>query len=91
MEFKRYGYEKHRVAIGILEILGAVGLIVGLIDPVIFGISSAGLTILMFAAILVRKKIRDPLLKWLPAIFLFLINLYLFLVSLNVFPLNKTS
>jgi hypothetical protein len=83
IEFERYGFKKYRVTIAILEILGSIGLLVGLYYQPIFILSSGGLSMLMFCAIIVRGKIKDPLSKWIPAIFLFFINLILFIESLN--------
>lgn len=77
-EFERFGLERFRVMIGLLEMLGGAGLIVGLWWPLAFQIASAGLTALMFLGIGVRLKCRDGILKTLPALLLFCLNLFLF-------------
>ena len=76
-EFERYGFLKYQRLIGLLEILGALGLVIGYFYKGIFIMSSFCLTLLMFSAVLVRIKIKDPYILWTPALFLFLVNLYL--------------
>ena len=48
-EFKRFGLEKLALTIIVLEILGAVGLLVGLKFQFMLVISSLGLALLMLA------------------------------------------
>jgi len=58
-EFKRFGLEKMGLIIIMLEIIGALGLLVGLKFYFILMISSLGLAILMFAGLIVRIKVKD--------------------------------
>ena len=74
-EFIRFGLKAFRILTGALELLGGLGLIVGLKYPVIAALASIGLTLLMFLGILARIRIRDRLSQCLPAIGLFAINL----------------
>ncbi|MFT4661244.1 MAG: hypothetical protein ACI8XB_001517 [Patiriisocius sp.] len=78
-EFIRFGLDKQkRVLTGYLQILGALGLILGyLFLPDLVFIASAGLTILMFAGFAVRLKMKDGLLQTLPSLIFALINLYI--------------
>ncbi len=78
-EFIRYGFSRFQKLIGILELLGAIGLALGYFIPVLLKASALSLSLLMFAAVLVRIKIKDPLILWGPAVILFLTNFYLFL------------
>ena len=76
-EFQRYGMAKYRVLTGYLELLGGIGSIVGLFYTPIYLLSTAGLATLMFMGLIVRLRIRDPLLKIIPAAVLMLLNTYL--------------
>ncbi|CAN5727006.1 hypothetical protein BH10BAC2_BH10BAC2_15520 [soil metagenome] len=85
-EFKRFGLEKVGTLTAVLELLGAVGLLVGLKIQLILLISAGGLTILMFLGVAVRVKIKDSLWISLPALFFMILNFYIFYMSL---PVNK--
>ncbi|SDM18769.1 DoxX-like family protein [Daejeonella rubra] len=77
-EFKRYGLEKFALLTSILQMLGGIGLIVGLLVHPILLISSAGLSILMLFGFSVRLKIKDGFWQSLPALSYFMLNSYLF-------------
>lgn len=81
-EFKRFGLEKFGALTAILEILGAIGLLLGLSFHPLLLISSAGLTVLMFLGVLVRIKMKDSLLISTPAILFMLLNAFIFYLSL---------
>jgi len=82
-EFKRYGLEKFTLLTSSLQIMGGIGLIVGLrIHPILL-ISSAGLSILMLFGFAVRLKIKDGFWRSLPALSYFLLNGYLFYITLK--------
>lgn len=76
-EFIRYGFSRQRRLIGIMQICGAAALIAGLWHPFPGKAGAWGLALMMFAAILVRIRIRDSFLQTLPAILYFLINSWL--------------
>ncbi|MBD41720.1 MAG: hypothetical protein CMC66_04985 [Flavobacteriaceae bacterium] len=67
-EFKRWGYKKHRKTISSLQILGGLGLVIGLQINIILIASSLCLSIMMFFAIIVRVRIKDNVARILPAI-----------------------
>ena len=81
-EFKRFGLEKLAFTIIVLEILGAVGLLVGLKFHFMLVISSLGLALLMLAGVIVRIIVKDDLKVTLPAIFFMLLNAYIFWASM---------
>jgi hypothetical protein len=83
-EFRRFGLDKLGALIAILELLGALGLLIGLKFPIILLISAAGLAILMFLAVAVRIKIKDSLLVSLPALFFMILNSSIFYLALHV-------
>lgn len=87
-EFQRYGLSKYRYIIGLLQLLGGTGLVVGLMWYPILAISSAGLALLMLIGFMVRVKMKDGFLESLPSFILMLVNGYIFFVAIN-YCLNK--
>ncbi|MFT7037137.1 MAG: hypothetical protein ACJA2S_005679 [Cyclobacteriaceae bacterium] len=78
LEFKRFGVHSwQRVLTGILQVLGGIGLIVGLMLPVIGLMASIGLSALMFLGFIVRLKIKDGLIKSLPSFLYMILNIWL--------------
>lgn len=73
-EFKRWGYKDYRYLIGTFQLLGGIGLLIGLFFKPLIILSSLCLTIMMIVAVYVRFKIRDPFEMILPALFYTLIN-----------------
>ena len=82
-EFKRFGLEKMGLFTIILEILGALGLLIGVLYRPILIISSLGLSLLMFAGVLVRIKVKDNMWISLPAFLYMLVNAYIFWEAIN--------
>jgi hypothetical protein len=82
-ELERFGLEKLRILTAILQLTGAIGLIVGLFINVILPISSGGLAILMLFGVAVRLKIRDSILVSLPALFYMILNSFIFYKSIH--------
>ncbi len=82
-EFKRFGLEHLRTLTGVLEVLGGVGLLVGLKWPFALRLSSAGIALLMIAGLLVRIKVGDGWLLCLPAFALLLLNVFILMKSFN--------
>ena len=81
IEFKRFGLEKFGALTAILEILGALGLLLGIRFHPILLISSGGLAILMFLGVIVRIKMKDSLLISTPATIYMLLNACIFFLS----------
>lgn len=77
-EFKRFGLGKLGLVAIIFELLGAVGLLVGLKSYPILLISAGGLALLMFLGVVYRIKMKDSLLVSLPALFFMLLNAGIF-------------
>jgi DoxX-like family len=86
IEFKRFGLEKVGTLTAVLEILGAVGLLVGLKVPIILSVAAGGLALLMLLGVATRIKVKDSLWITLPALFYMLLNTVIFFMS---FPLKK--
>lgn len=81
-EFKRFGLEKAGALTAILEIVGALGLLLGLKFHLILLVSAGGLAVLMLLGVAVRIKVRDTIWVTLPALFFMLLNTYIFFMSL---------
>jgi hypothetical protein len=82
-EFKRFGLEKFGALTAILELLGALGLFIGLHNYTILVFSSGGLALLMLLGTGVRIKMKDSLLVSLPAFFYFLLNAFILYKTLQ--------
>jgi len=83
-EFKRYGLEKFGPMTAILEILGATGLLVGLLVPFILSLAAGGLALLMLLGFGVRIKIKDGFWLSLPSFLFMLLNAYIFYASWKI-------
>jgi len=85
-EFIRFGLSRLGMLTILLEILGALGLMVGLMFNYILLISSGGLALLMFLGVVVRLRVKDGLWALLPALFFLGLNSYIFFLSMKIFP-----
>ena len=83
-EFKRFGLEKIGLTTVLLEITGALGLLIGLKFYFILLISSLGLALLMLIGFIVRIKLKDSIWVSLPAFFYMVLNTYIFWKSINL-------
>jgi uncharacterized membrane protein YphA (DoxX/SURF4 family) len=80
-EFKRFGLEKFGGLTAILEIVGAIGLLVGLVYTPILLISSGGLALLMCLGVVTRIRVKDSVLVSLPAFLFMVLNGYIFYIN----------
>ena len=76
-EYERYGIGKLRGLIGVLQILGAAGLVVGFYIPWIGHFSAGGLAVMMLCGVGVRIKIKDTVFQTMPAFAYMVLNAYL--------------
>ncbi len=83
-EFKRFGLEKMGLVIILLEIMGALGLLVGLKFYFILLISSLCLALLMLAGLIIRIKLKDSIWISFPASFYMVLNAYIFWKSISI-------
>lgn len=77
VEFQRYGVPQFRRLTGVLQVLAAVGLFMGLLVPWVAGVAAAGLALQMACGLAVRIKIGDAWYLCLPAGAFFLICTWL--------------
>jgi len=76
VEFERYGLPRRRVLIGVLEVAGGLGLLLGP-TPRWVAAAAAGLGALMLGALVVRVRLEDPWYALLPALGLLIVNAWL--------------
>jgi len=77
-EFNRYNLPNFRKLTGFLQLIGAVGLLVGLyFSPLILLLASTGLFLLMIAGFVVRMKIKDNFIKSSPSFGFASLNLFI--------------
>ena len=84
-EFIRFGLSKFGTLTAILEILGALGLLLGLIFDYFLILSSGGLALIMFLGVAARLRVKDGFLEILPALFFLGVNGYIFFESMKIF------
>ena len=77
MEFDRYGIPQFRKLTGTLQLLGALGIIIGVWIDFLQILSTLGLFLLMLFGVITRIMIKDGFIKTLPALFYCLLNGYL--------------
>lgn len=82
-EFIRFKLERLGLLIILLQFLGALGLLVGLIFKPVLIISSGGLALLMLSGLLFRIKSKDSIWASMPALFFMILNFYILNVALN--------
>lgn len=85
-EFFRYGLPPSvRILTGILQLMGAMGLITGMLIPFIGLMASVGLTLMMVVAFGVRIKIKDGPKETAPSFIFIFLNAYLIKLFYAVF------
>lgn len=77
LEFARYGLSQYRTMTGSLQLVGAVGLVVGVWAPSVGLAAALGLALQMAAGVVVRIRIRDKWLQRTPAAFYCILNAWL--------------
>ncbi|TQD40277.1 DoxX family protein [Haloflavibacter putidus] len=76
-EHERYNLANQRKLVGVLQILGALGVIISFFfSQPLLCLSSAGLELLMLAGFVVRLKIKDSFLQSLPSFFYAVLSFY---------------
>jgi hypothetical protein len=81
-EFERFGLLQYRRLTGVLELLGALGLILGYFVPHLTVAAAGGLALLMAAGVVVRLRCRDSVVDALPATVMLLLNLFIVVYTL---------
>jgi len=73
-EFSRYGLADFRGLVGVLELLGGAGVIIGVVVPTLGAVAALGLSVLMLLGIVVRIRVRDAPRLMAPAALLCVLN-----------------
>ena len=90
MEFNRYGLPRFRKLTGFLQLIGAIGLLIGLyFYPLLLLLASIGLCLLMLAGFIVRIKIKDNFIKSSPSFTFAALNLLIAFKTLSKYFLNS--
>jgi hypothetical protein len=77
-EFLRYELSEQRNFVGVLQLLGAIGLVIGYYySPMLILVSASCLSLLMLLGFGVRLKIKDSIVQSAPALFYALLNAYI--------------
>lgn len=76
-DFDRFGMRHLRIVTGLLEVLGALGLIGGFFVPTLATVSAGGLALLMALGLLTRLRHRDTMAQMFPAAMLMIVNLFI--------------
>jgi len=87
-EFDQFGLPNLRKLTGILELLGAAGLVVGYVIPALVVAASGGLALLMALGLAVRYRSKSSLADSVAAVAMLLINLYVCLYAAGLLPLR---
>lgn len=75
LEFTRYGLNTlQRLLTGLLQVIGAIGLIYGILHTKVGIAAAAGLCLLMFFGLIVRIRIKDGIYKSSPALVFMVIS-----------------
>jgi uncharacterized membrane protein len=82
-EFIRFGLSRFGTITAVLEILGGLGLLVGLIFNFFLILSAGGLATMMLLGVGARLRVGDGLLAILPAVFYMILNAYIFLEAIS--------
>lgn len=81
-EFERYGLNRFRKLIGLLQLLGGLGLLVGLAWKPALIVASGGLSLLMMIGFGVRIKMKDGFWVSVPSFIFMLLNAYICFVTI---------
>ena len=82
-EFSRYGLTEFRGLVGVLELLGGAGVIIGLVFAPLGALAALGLAALMLLGLVVRVRLRDAPRLMAPAALLCLLNAVLAFLFLS--------
>jgi hypothetical protein len=83
-EFERFELSKLRVLIGSLEIAGAIGIFVSQKVPILGFLATLGLAVMMAGGVILRLRLKDPLIDIAPAAFFMFFGAWILVKSWNV-------
>jgi uncharacterized membrane protein YphA (DoxX/SURF4 family) len=81
-EYEKWGFKNQRVILACCQLLGGLGLLIGLVIPLMLSVASFLLMCMMLTAVFVRIKLKEGLIKMLPALLYVVLNLFIFYNSM---------
>ena len=82
LEYEKWGFKNQRVILACCQLLGGLGLLIGLVVPLMLSVASFLLMCMMLTAVFVRIKLKEGLIKTLPALLYVALNLIIFYNSI---------
>ena len=83
-EFEKFGLLRFRKLTGVLEVVGAAGLLIGYLVPPLVIVASGGLALLMALGVAVRLRAGPPVTDAIPALVMLVINLYVCVYAITL-------
>ena len=80
-EFSRWGFGNLRILVASFQMLGGIGLLLGLYNIWLLCLVSFLLIFMMIYAVIIRIRVKDSFLMTLPAIIYALVNSVIFYIS----------
>jgi len=81
MEFSRWGIGNLRILVASFQMLGGIGLLLGMYNIWLLCLASFFLMLMMITAIIIRVRVRDSFLQTVPALIYALLSLIIFYSS----------
>ena len=81
LEFSRWGFGNLRILIASFQMLGVIGLLLGMYNIWLLCLVSFLLILMMISAVIIRIRVKDSFLMTLPAIIYALVNSVIFYIS----------
>ena len=78
LEYEKWGFKNQRVILACCQLLGGLGLLIGLVVPLMLSVASFLLMCMMLTAVFVMIKLKEGLIKTLPALLYVALNLIIF-------------
>tara|TARA_B100001093_G_scaffold63953_1_gene53857 strand:+ start:709 stop:1053 length:345 start_codon:yes stop_codon:yes gene_type:complete len=78
LEYERWGFKNQRVLLGCCQLLGGLGLLVGLKAPLMLSVASFLLFCMMVTAVFVRIRIKERIVQILPALLYVVLTFVIF-------------
>ena len=78
LEYERWGFKSQRIILGYCQLLGGLGLLVGLKFAPLLTITSFLLLCMMITAVFVRIRIKERIIRTLPALLYLVLTFVIF-------------
>ena len=78
LEYERWGFKNQRILLGCCQLLGGLGLLVGLKVPLMLSVASFLLLCMMVTAVFVRIRTKERIVQILPALLYVVLTFIIF-------------